>query len=282
MSEQPTVDLDMPMVETISIIICTYNRAESLAETLRSINRLLAPPEWNVELLVVDNGSNDQTQFVLENFRSANFDYRHIFEPTRGLSHARNAGMKNTHGEIILFTDDDVRPPVDWIHSMCSPIAGGQCDAVAGGVKFPPHIESLFSHPTLKRLKNWFASTDELHPETPCRMVGANMAFGRHVLSKVPSFDTELGAGPGLPGFGDETLFSALLLREGFRIKAALGVAVEHHFDINRINTDALLNLARRMGESEAFISWHFRHKKHLFNSFKLLKLKFLFHSFRR
>src|SRR4029450_8136983 len=98
------------MVErTVSIIICTRNRAESLKPTLESIGRASIPQGWNVELLVVDNGSTDHTKSVLNETVMTNVTLRCVYEKTPGLSNARNAGIRETTGEIILFTDDDAR-----------------------------------------------------------------------------------------------------------------------------------------------------------------------------
>jgi hypothetical protein len=127
---------------------------------------------------------------------------------------------------MILFTDDDVRPPEDWIDGMCEPILLGKAQAVAGGVRIAPKLH----RPWMEALhRGWLASTEGIDPAAPYTMFGANMGFSREVLSKVPAFDTELG--PGALGFGDEMLFSWQLLEAGYQIHGALDVAVEHHFE---------------------------------------------------
>jgi hypothetical protein len=143
---------------------------------------------------------------------------------------------------------------------MCKPILGKGADAVAGGVLFPPHIASVLTPPPFSSLRNWFASTEGLDPDQPARMVGANMAFHRRALQLVPEFDVELG--PGALGFGDETLFSRQLLAAGCKLVSALDVAVEHHFDSSRLTGEGLLDLARKMGRTHAFVFHHWDHKR--------------------
>jgi glycosyltransferase involved in cell wall biosynthesis len=245
---------------TVSIIICTRNRAESLKPTLESIGRAIVPPGWNVELLVVDNGSTDHTHAVINTARFSNVILRYAHEPKTGLCHARNTGLRETSGQIILFTDDDIRVPLYWIEGMCRPVVDGAADAVAGGVVFPPHIADALARPPYSSRRSWFASTEELDRETPKRLVGANMAFHRHVLDRVPGFDVELG--PGALGFHDETLFSLQLLAAGYKLVSALDIMVEHHFDLSRLTRKGMIDLARKMGRSHAFVFHHWEHQK--------------------
>lgn len=243
-------------MRTVSIVICTRNREESLKRTLQTSARIRVPDDLPAELLVVDNGSTDGTAEVVANAVFANLPVRYVWEPRTGQCHARNTGIRAARGDIILFTDDDVRPPAGWIEGMCRPIADGRADAVAGGVRLAPHLEAPW---LVGDLRGWLACTDGLiDPVEPQRLVGANMAFGRHVLEAVPSFDTELG--PGALGFFDDTLFAEQLLRAGFRIAGALDVAVEHHPDMSRFGHDHLLALARKLGSSSAYRYRHWCH----------------------
>jgi glycosyltransferase involved in cell wall biosynthesis len=240
----------------LSIIICTRNRADSLRETLASIGRCKVPTDLSAELMVVDNGSTDRTRQVTESAELPNMCVRYVHEPATGLCRARNRGLGESDGEIFLFTDDDVRVPTDWIERMCRPIASAGADAVAGGVKLASHLE----RPWLKGyLRILVASTEDVVGED-VQLVGANMAFSRRVLQRVPAFDPELGAGA--LGFSEETLFSWQLIRAGFKVTANLQTAVEHHFDPDRLTRDAFLAIGERMGRSKAYVHYHWKHRK--------------------
>ena len=93
----------------ISIIITTRNRAEHLRNTLKSFERLQVPKEWPAELLIVDNASTDHTAEVIKTSQLSQLPVRYWHEPKPGQSNARNSGMANTAGEVIIFTDDDVQ-----------------------------------------------------------------------------------------------------------------------------------------------------------------------------
>ena len=246
---------------SVSIIICTRNRAESLRETLGSMLCCAAPEGDAVEIVVVDNGSTDHTQAVvmeLAGLLGAShglFELRYIVETTPGQAHARNRGMAEACGEVFLWTDDDVRVPASWIVEMTRPLLCGDADAVAGEVMIPPHLASRTYGTALERWMFLVASTCTIDFAEPHTMVGANMAFTRRVLEKVPSFDIALGPGPNSLGFFDETHFSRRLRNAGFRLAGVPGpaAAVLHHFDPSRLDPKQLVDTCFRMGRSEAY-----------------------------
>src|SRR3981081_3315791 len=99
----------------LSIVICTRNRASQLAESLQSFTRLQYPARW--ELVIVDNGSRDETQNVIQNYRES-LPVKTVIEARAGASRARNRGWKMSQGEIVAFTDDDCYPAGDFLYSI--------------------------------------------------------------------------------------------------------------------------------------------------------------------
>ena len=247
------------MPPVVSIIICTRNRAESLRETLASIGRCEVLADLPAELLVVDNGSTDHTKQVVEQANLPNMPVRHIDEPTPGQCHARNRGLADATGEIILFTDDDVRVPRKWIEGMCRLIVKGEADATTGEIAVAPHLLRPWMTESHRRHLLEIPDLSEQHAKRPF-LIGANMAFRRHVLRHVHRFDTELG--PGGRGFMDDTLFYLQLLAAGYRLRFAAGVPVEHHFDSVRLTRTAQLLSARAHGRSTAYVMHHWSHEE--------------------
>jgi glycosyltransferase involved in cell wall biosynthesis len=238
-----------------SIIICTRNRAEPLRLTLNALCNLQLPAGFTAELLVIDSASTDHTADVI---KACPFPggIRVIREDLPGLSRARNRGVKEATGEILLFTDDDVRPPKQWVGAMCAPILAGNVSAVAGGVE----IASNLLRPWMQKWHRiLMASTEHLDDSAPCNLVGANMAVAREVFDRVPGFDPEIGAGA--LGYGEEVLFSAQILQAGFKIAYVNDATVEHHFDESRLARKSLLEAARKLGRSNAYINWHWEQK---------------------
>jgi len=225
--------------------------------TLQTFKRVVVPDGCKCELLIVDNGSTDATAKVAHEDAPPAFETRYLFEPQPGKGHAYNAAIAAARGEIILFTDDDVRVPEHWISGMCEPILSGRGHAVAGGVKIAPHLQRTWMtwlH------KSWLASTEYLKPDEPESIVGASMGYAREVFSKVPAFDTELG--PGSRGFHDESLLAAQLREAGYIIASAFDVVAEHHFDKSRLSRSSFIDTARKMGASSAYWSHHWEHEE--------------------
>ncbi len=243
------------MPARVSIIICTVNRAEHLRLTLESLAGVHVPAELPVEVIVVDNGSTDSTAALVQGYSLPNMAVRYLHEPRRGQCYARNAGIAASAAEIIVFTDDDLRFPSGWIESLCRPLLAGDAEAVVGGVCIPKNLERSWMQTSHRE---WLAATDSISEDSPNSLVGANMAFKRTILEKVPRFDTELG--PGALGFADETLFSFQLKEAGYRIASAFDTKVEHHFDPSRLSRASFLNRARDGGRSEAYVDYHWQH----------------------
>ena len=196
----------------VSIIVCTCNRAEHLRQTLAAMAGVCVPESMPTELIVVDNASTDETVEVVQQCRLPNVAVRYLHEPRQGQCYARNTGIAAAEGDVILFTDDDVRPPKNWIEVMCQSILSGDGEATAGGVKFAPHLERDWMR-TVHKL--WLAHSESI-PFPPDRMVGANMAFSRAVLEKVPGLILSLDQGRLV--FMMKACFAISFWRQGIRL----------------------------------------------------------------
>jgi glycosyltransferase involved in cell wall biosynthesis len=251
----------------VSVLICTRNHASSLRDTLQSLAQVHVPETLACELIIVDNGSTDDTAAVVRSSVLPQMPVRYLTEPRPGKGHAYNTGLAAAQGDIFLFTDDDVRLPRQWIEGLCAPLLGGRADIVAGGVTIAPHLE----RPGMQAgHRTWLASTEGLKGDSPQWIVGANMAFARAVLAKIPGFDPELG--PSALGFEDEVLFYRQALRAGFRAEAVLEVVVEHHFDESRLRRAHFLEMARKTGCSQAYVEYHWKHRTIARPRWELLK----------
>ena len=125
-----------------------------------------------------------------------------LYEPQQGKSRALNRALAVAQGDILLFTDDDVILPENWIADMCEPIRQGIADAVAGGLKLGPQIAATgIGRPQ----RSWLATTEYCQRPHDPPLIGANMAIARRVFATVPWFDPEVG--PGATGHAEDTLF---------------------------------------------------------------------------
>jgi hypothetical protein len=134
----------------LSIVICTFNRAERLGELC---TKLLAEQGADYEILVVDDGSTDDTEAVVRAFDDERVRYVH--QTNGGLSVARNTGLREARGEIVAFVDDDDRPLPTWSARLTAPfLDDDECAVVSCGVidvkgdveviRLPTHLGPVF------------------------------------------------------------------------------------------------------------------------------------------
>jgi len=112
-----------------TVLVATYNRGHLLPGTLAALESQLVPDDLTWEILVVDNNSRDRTREAVASFAgAANVPVRYVLESQQGLSHARNRGVREAHGAVIAFTDDDVLPAPDWLASIAKAFAKWEAD----------------------------------------------------------------------------------------------------------------------------------------------------------
>ncbi|HEY2357877.1 MAG TPA: glycosyltransferase family 2 protein [Phenylobacterium sp.] len=233
---------------SVSIIICTKDRGASLRDTLAHMGRTAVPAGWSVELVVVDNGSSDDTQQVVSQADVPGMTLRYVFEPARGKSRAFNTGVSLSSGQVLLMTDDDVHVPVNWIEDMCRPIVSGVADGVQGGIRPAPHLDP----PWLSGILRYWVAVVE-HPEQPPEgLVGANMAISRRAFEVAGPCDPRLG--PGAAGNFEDTVLGWAMREAGMRIHYAPDVAVEHHFDADRLTIASFMHAAGKMAASRVIV----------------------------
>lgn len=198
-----------------SIVVCTYNRAASLGDTLRALRALEVPPAVSWEVVVVDNNSKDDTRAVVEDATKGFPRLRYFFQPLQGLSHARNMGIEAARGDLLLFTDDDVLPEPDWLVRIVDGMRAHQADAGGG------YIAPIFEVPPPVWLTERFYGflavrserTDDYRIEFASQApFGANMAVKRAVFDRVGLFDVTRGrSGKVLASGEDGELFERIL-----------------------------------------------------------------------
>jgi GT2 family glycosyltransferase len=244
----------------LSIVVCTYNRAASLALTLAALNAQEAPGDLAWDVIVVDNNSTDQTRTVIDEFReTAKITVRSIFVGEQGLSHARNAGIAASRAEIVAFTDDDVHPAPDWVARLATAMSDHGADVLGGRIlplwsRTPPvwltdrsfhGVLTIMDHPGR-------VDVVDAHRQ-PC-VWGANMAFRRPVFDAVGRFDPRRGLqGPFRYG-GEDTELVRRALAAGYRAVYDPSIVVWHRIGADRMRLGYVSRVAFQRAEGEARI----------------------------
>jgi glycosyltransferase involved in cell wall biosynthesis len=225
----------------VSIVICTYNRADLLRVTLDSLQGLSGIDR--AEVLIVDNNSTDHTRSVVEAYmkrNTGNMEASYYFEPSQGLSAARNKGIQAANGDIIAFLDDDAIPCSEWISTIVATFDSRQDVYALGGI-IHPNFESSRPDWLIKSLELPYTIVDmgstvreyppKLHP------YGANMAIRRSFFEN-HSFPTNLGRKGSLLLSGEESWVFDKMKKEGKSILYHPGMAVVHFIPASRLTRD--------------------------------------------
>ena len=195
-----------------SVVICVYNGASTLADCLRGATALNYP---NYEVIVVDDGSTDDTARI-----ASDFDVRLIRTENGGLSRARNIGIEAATGEIIAFTDGDARPDADWLTYLALGLQSGEFAAV-GGPNIAPAGDGLVAQCVANAPGGpvCVLSTDQEAEHVP----GCNMAFQASALRAIGGFD------PRFRIAGDDVDVCWRIQERGWRIGFSPAAVVWHH-----------------------------------------------------
>ena len=244
-------------MHSVSIIIASSHSQSSLPETLASLASIHVPSSLSIQLLLVESGPKLTAESLLAAFTPHLFSsLLYLHQPAQGKSAALNLALAHATGEILVFTDDDLRFPHLWLDSLTQPILAGSAHAVAGAVSLAPHLLRPWMNHTHRA---WLASTaDYLHPSHPSELCGANMAISRLALHSLHGFDPLLG--PGITGGGEESLLSWQLLEARFTIAPANLHPVIHHPNPQRLQYQSWITAASLKGQTDAYHLHHWFH----------------------
>lgn len=208
--------------ELVSIVLCTHNRASGAERTLESLLALRYPL---LEILVVDNApEDDATRTLVERFARRDPRVRYVREDRKGLSCARNRGLREATGEFIAFTDDDVRVDPLWVDGLMRGFARHPEVACVTGLVASASLGRPAEQYFDRRV--WWSSSCEprlftaqrragdspLHPYSAGIFgTGANFAASVPVLKLLGGFDECLGAGSPTQGGEDLDIFVRLV-----------------------------------------------------------------------
>lgn len=202
----------------ISIVLCTYNNADSLAITLEQLANQKFISTSEVEVIVIDNNSPDHTRMAFDQaIQGSNVAFRYFFEARQGLSHARNTGVEKAKGRYILFTDDDADIPQDWIANYLGTINNLAPDCLYS------KINIIWDKPRpwwyTNRFRPYFVGLD--YGDEVIRIsdfnkefFGKNFCVKKEIVLQYGGFDPALGRNGSRLIAGEETLIYRRLVEE--------------------------------------------------------------------
>ena len=205
---------------SLSVIIPVRNGEVMIGMCLESLASQSRAPD---EIIVVDNGSTDQTVLRVKEWAVTHtkITLSLVMEKKLGPSAARNRGVKAAKGKIVAFLDSDCIAPTDWLQRIAEEIHNG-ADAVGGPYQTHSSASAIEKYAAM----SWFVSGENQafhfhHPFISRFLLGGNMALLRRHLEEVGGFDETLRAGEDLD-------LSFRLAKNGLSLKYVPQLAVIH------------------------------------------------------
>jgi glycosyltransferase involved in cell wall biosynthesis len=235
----------------ITVVLCTYNRCQSLAKALASAAALTLPDSVEWEVLVVDNNSRDQTREVVEDFCGRYPGrFRYLFEPQPGKSYALNAGIREARGDVLAFMDDDVTVERSWLQNLTAGLQDSEWAGAGGRIlpiwtSSPPRWLPLDGPDATAPLAAFDKGDEPGELSEP--PFGTNMAFRKSLFDKYGGFRIDLGPRPNTEIRSEDTEFGGRLLAAGERLRYEPSAVVYHPVPENRLTKDY-------------FLAWRFDH----------------------
>jgi glycosyltransferase involved in cell wall biosynthesis len=209
-------------VTAVSVIIATRDRAGKLAAALESLERSIVPATLSWEVIVVDNGSTDETHAVVREAQlRGRAPMHYVLEPRPGKSISLNTGLRHAAGRALAFTDDDCVVDRQWIAAIAREFEADTSLAALGG---RVELHDARDYPVTVRTQT---ARREFSAADLTLIVGCNMAISREALSAAGPFDPTLGPGSQCYAAEDFDLLYRIH-RAGRRIMYVPAVLVHH------------------------------------------------------
>jgi len=240
-------------VEKVTVVVPTFRRPHGIIKVLDALGTQqdVGLP-WDI--VVVDNDDSPGAEMA---FSAASDGFpvpvRLVREPRRGSAHARNRGIAEASGDVVVFLDDDVVPAGDWLYRLVEPIIDDRCDATGGRVLLDPSVE----------LPGWWAEwmagylaafdldPNEIELLPDGWVLTASVALRADLLRASGGFDPELGPRSGVPLVDDDISLSRRFMIAGGRIRFIPDAVVVHEVPGQRLSRRYLMRRIYAQGRSD-------------------------------
>lgn len=197
MDQSCTDDKGCEPLLQVSVIIPTCNRPDMLRRTLASLVKQTASQNC-FEVIVVDNGTSEETDKLVCLFQSSIANLRYVVEPSPGLHCARHYGLREATTEILIYVDDDIEAFPTWLEGIIETFKNHPEAVLVGGKSLPlfenappAWLESLWEQNEYGRVHGWLSLVDmgeQIRPIPAEYVYGCNFSIRRAVLQSCGGF----------------------------------------------------------------------------------------------
>jgi len=253
----------------ISVILCTYNRDKYIYNVLKSVaeNDL---PHSDYEIVLVNNNSTDHTEDECQRFRKdfPSIAFRYCVEKSQGLSYARNCGIRQSNGDLLVYVDDDATVNREYLRTYKEFFATHPKAVAAGGPILPVYETeepSWMSHYTRQLVTGrlYLGNTAKEFPKGAFPG-GGNACYRKSVFDTIGLFNVELGRkGNSLIGAEEKDLFDKMTTH-GMHFYYLPNAILYHIIPPHKLTPDYFNRLTYGIGVSERYRTRRISQKKYL------------------
>lgn len=248
----------------ITIVICCFNSADRIRETLVHIAHQKFKESMPVEIIVVNNASTDNTvEVVIETWEKilSPFPLKIVDESNPGLIFARQKGFSEARYEYICFIDDDNRIASDWVETVYAIMNSDSSIGALGGRTSPPHgIENISwfdSYKACYAVGKQFPESGYLNATKNQTLWGAGITIRKSAYEKI----LQAGYEPLLKGrlgntlsAGEDSELCYVLWLAGYKLYYSEDLILQHEIPPDRINKDYLKNVIKGFGRASVYL----------------------------
>jgi glycosyltransferase involved in cell wall biosynthesis len=251
------------VIMKLAVIVATRNRAYAILGCLQSIQEAIAnAAPIDAEIVVVDNGSTDETSAILKKWASTcPTPVQLLSEPKAGLSRARNRALRSTRADLMSFTDDDCRLSKDYISQL---LRHDEIDTDlvlrTGRVELGEPTDLPITINTADTLMRWSLKENSArHHRLSGLISGCNMAMRRALVERLGPFDERLGAGASIPS-AEDTDYNFRAYLAGATLEYVPDMTVFHHHGRKTIAAARKLLGDYEIGNGALYARYLFKH----------------------
>ena len=240
-------------MQRATVVVPTCGRPDGLVRLLDGLARQADPGvAWDV-IVVDNNAGQDASRRTSEAFARAApalpVAARLVREKRSGVSHARNRGIREAGGTLVVFLDDDVVPDHDWLHELLAPILAGRCTGTGGRVVLDPRAPRP---PWFAAwMEPYFAAFEPSDREADVRdlthatgrpfVLTSSLALRRDLLHAIGGFDPRFGPRGGAPYMCEDIDLCLRYQDAGGTIRFVPSAVVVHDFPAGRMSRSFLV-----------------------------------------